>query len=62
MIMMDTKKNPEIISTSNLAFIVASKSNIKYLKVENRKMEKNLEVARQHIQYLHLKVQKVAPA
>lgn len=60
-IIMDTKKNHEVIVATNIAFVGASKPNIEYLMVENRQMENNLEVTRKQIEQLQEEVQNKTP-
>lgn len=56
---MDTKKNLETIVTTNLAFVGASKENTEYMMVENRKVEKDLEATRQHIEKIQAETQRL---
>jgi len=45
-IVTDTRRNIEAIIVANFSFISETKSNIGYLMVEIREMEKNLQDAR----------------
>lgn len=60
-IKMGTKNNPKAIFGTKFTFVGDSKSNTKYLIVQNRKMEKNLEASRKQIEQLEAEVQKVTP-
>lgn len=51
-IITNTRRNPQTISIANLAFTGASKENIDFLMVEDKKMEKDLEFVRKQIEWL----------
>lgn len=57
MIVVDTRKNPNSISATNLSFIGATKSNTKFLTAENKDLEKNLHVSRKDVEQLHATTQ-----
>lgn len=58
-IMMNTKNNSEAIAATNLAFTRASKSNTLF-NGQEKKMEKNLQVARKYTEKFQEEVQKAS--
>lgn len=52
-IVTNTRKNPNAIVITNLAFIGAEKSNIEYLMAKNKKLAKKLQATRQEVEHLY---------
>ncbi len=60
MIVANTRKNLDAIVIAKLAFVGVAKSNTKYFMVQNKQLEKNLQVVRQEVEQLRAAAQKVA--
>lgn len=51
-IMVDTRKNPNSIVTSNFAFTSATNLNTEYLMAKNKKLEMKLHISKQEVEQL----------
>lgn len=61
-IVADTRRDPEAIASTNLAFAGAVKSNTQCLMAENKQLAKNLQVARKEVEQLRATTQNTASA
>lgn len=57
LIVSDTRKHPTALVEANLAYAGAIRSNVKYLTIKNKQLEKNLQGVRKEAEKLQTLVQ-----